>query len=95
MLSLRDEVEEFADEFELLVPKIFVRPRVALAVPATTPYGKLAGLAHAKRVLTDPGQCVVNRTLETSVTLMHLNVQLRFSVGVRLIAKIPHRTSGS
>jgi hypothetical protein len=55
----------------------------------------LADLVHSKRALTDPSQSVLNRLQETNVALMHPDVQLCFSVGVRLIGQIPCRTAGS
>jgi len=72
---------------------------VLFAIPAKTRpwhsfeprlgYGKLADLTHAKPVLTDPNQCILNCPQETSVGLMQPDVHFRFSVGIRLVGAIP------
>src|ERR1017187_1014333 len=55
----------------------------------------LADLTDAEPVLTDPSQCVLNCPQETNVGLMQPDVQSRFSVGIRWIGEITHRTSGT
>jgi len=45
-------------------------------------------LAHAKRAVSDPRQCLFYRAHETTVGLMQPDLKLRFKVGIGLVNEI-------